>query len=266
MGFMPKLLGYTESINANVWDSFCPEWLSDKRCHDRLKLFANRPDDDPFCNVGNRARTSMSGGPYIIGDDQTFVILNWHARTNIEQRLSGDALLAWNDWVQATQATLVLGSMWVNQLPLSELLARPPTWGSTWDSPREIPMEIPFPIPNIRAKAERMYEAYAEKLRCRPGYEFYSDGRPVTWNQLLVDGNAVKWGDLSDEQRGHWIHAARFPHVYEPVVVPVRASVTVDITTDQKTLTMFRRYMPEQAMPLPLVWIHLAGIARRFTA
>src|SRR5882724_4924620 len=218
-----------ETINTNEWDSFRPEWLSDKRCHDCLTLFRNRPNDDAFCNVGNLALTSMRGRPHLFAGDQTFVLINWYARTNIERRLTGDGLHAWNDWAQATQATLILGSMPVARLPLSEILARVPTGDAT-------------ERPHVLNEAKDMYEAYAAQLRCASGYERTSDGQLIEWHPLLVDGNAMKWTDLPSHQRRGWITAAKFKHIYSPVIVPPRASISVDITTDQKVLTIFRRY------------------------
>jgi hypothetical protein len=239
---MPRLFGYRERADTDLWDSFNPkEFLDDTGSHPRVWLFGNR-------NIGITSRCNLQ----IAGQlslDQTLVILSWYARTNLsEEPHSPDFSRAWHAWINATNAELVVGRRPVRQVPLVNLLG-PREFGNlcgarTRDNNHDS---------DTRSLAEKMYREYVSTL--------------TPDKVRMTNREAAKaFSDLTQQQRDMWLSAAAVYPFCIPVIVPVRQNFGVHVYADRKATEVLLKVMPENVAPMPLVWVHLAGLMTRDVA
>jgi len=233
----------------DLWDSFNPRELLDSgssTCH-RLRLYGNK-------NIGQWTRTNMRIGN-CLACDQTAVIMNWYARTNLvevyEPLKISEFSRAWTAWVNASVATLIVGTKPIHLVPLANLFG-PRTYGNLCGlSERERTHEA-----DIRRTAARMYDQY--RTDADPRYRLGPvDGMCETREPGVV------FNDLPKDQQEIWLSAARVSPLYRPVVVPVRQNFSVAIDSDIKATQVLLKVMPENVAPMPLVWVHLAGLLTR---
>lgn len=223
----------------DLWDCFRPRAILDAQDAKRsLRLFG-------ISNIGNPMCTNMQI-PGQINCDQTAVILNWYARTNLlEVYQAGltDFTRAWKAWADSALATLVIGAKPRHSQPLSNLLG-------------------PRTLGNLCGIRERGAEDDIRQI-ARANYDRWLHQQPGTAH---LDGTAPKFSDLSPEMRAIWMASAEVCPLYCPVIVPVRQNFGVTIEADHKATEVLLRVMPENVAPSPLIWIHLAGLMTRDVA
>lgn len=234
---MPRLQYYRESISSNLWDSFGPQHMADTG---EVSLFGD-------ANLGNLTRTSMVNANQL-ASDQSYTITRWCARSNIPARLSGDAVGAWDAFTHATTLTLVVGTSAYLQGSLAELLAPSIIGGLQGPSERGDDVEY---------VARKMYETHARMVASKH-LERYQTAMPH-----LTPEPAVPWWDVDQNDRALWISAASVCPFARPVIIPVRQNFGVRVQTPRSALDAFRRVMPEDIAPAPLIWVHLIGLANR---
>jgi len=238
----------------DLWDSFTPKDLLDSKpgtnpyapdCH-RVRLYGNK-------NIGQVARTNMVVGGQL-SCDQTGVILNWYARTNMvevyEPVKTSEFSRAWTAWVHASVATLIIGCSPRHSVPLANLFG-PRTFGNLCGvSERERSDEA-----DIRKMAAKMYDQH----------EHPKDALEACAERVRRDLD-VAFRDLTKKQQEIWLSAARVHPLRRPVIVPVRQNFAVAIDSDIKATQVLLKVMPENVAPMPLVWVHLAGVLSRDVA
>lgn len=220
-----------QRFNLNVYDSvFLPDIA-----HHRFEMFGR-------LNIGTVALTNLQVPYQLLPGDQYAVIQNWYARVSYvddlvlgvgseDNQRRSDARA---EWVESTTVTLVLGSMPVHQLPLSDLLRRREGY-------RDALLEHQ---PSIEDLAKRSFEL---------------------GSALLYDGTGIlplKWERLTDRERAATIAEVRFlrSQLCCPVlaVVPERQHVSVILETDMRLLGRVIEAGPRDALRF---WVHLEGIA-----
>lgn len=221
---MPKLHGMTATLPLNVFDSFDPRALLEGRRGD------NGAHRHLFgnTNIGKPDRSNMLVGGQL-ESDLTGIIHNWYGRTNIAPH-TPIAQRAWDNWVHASRVSLVIGCSPVHQVALSDLMAR---------------------------KEGQQYQDHpdgvtAEAMGRELGREAWSRGVP----------NAIPLHDA--EWQVIALAAMRFLKRPLLACIPERQNFSVRIDTDDVSLIRnLCEVMPRDAAPLPLVWVHLEGAARR---
>ena len=235
---MPILHGYREIIPLNIYDAFSPRSLAPahgvrpglRPLPEQLRLFGN-------ANIGNPALTNIQIAAYF-SRDQTAIIRNWYGRSNISAMRDPEFLRAWDAWTHVTTMSLVVGSMPVHQLPLSDLLRR--TEGQ------------------LTGQRPENYDGVDFAMHLRRSSD-YPCAAPITVEEA--------WTSLSVEAQGRWIRisheASRL--LYQPMlaVIPVRQNCSVSIATDPRALGCLLEVMPTDIAPQALVWVHLEGTASR---
>ncbi len=230
-------------MNANLWDAFAPADMLNS-----TNLFGN-------ANIGNLALTNMVIAGQI-ASDQTLVILNWYARSNVAEVGQSPALTAaWHAWKHATIVTLVVGTRPVMQRPLSDLMG-----------PRDMNGGIGGHDqiddgPNRRElMAMAMYKAYRDTQGPAATGPFPEglQSNPHGWET---------WDDLTKVQREGWLAAvASVRPLYQPFIVPVRQNFGVRVDCDRSALMALREVLPTNIAPQALVWVHIDGLETRDVA
>jgi hypothetical protein len=232
---MPKLHGYTERQYLNIYDCASPrDFLEDGRA----RLFGSK-------NIGTLTKTNVVS-PNEITHDQTAIVGNWYARTNIDRSIP-----QFVQWAHTATASLIVGMMPVAQRPIYELLQAKQGDNMAFDQT--------FALSAADHDARRDYLAKVafEVLRpgelkvCALGYGGDFDSAPdYAKNRLagIVDNVSHRLG------RGG-IH----------VVIPVRQLYSVRIDADPMATRSLLEVMPPVS-PQSLVWVHIEGVQARFTA
>ncbi|MGC2778805.1 MAG: hypothetical protein WA418_24565 [Bradyrhizobium sp.] len=193
-------------------------------------------------NVGNGFLTNSQIGGQTPGD-QTYVLTNWYARTNI----SGDTSRkrAWDAWTHTTTVTLVIGTCPLHQLPLSDLLAR--------------------------REGMRVNDGLIEPGPDMGMFGLVPDTVPDTAIDdlhLALYGYPLNYhsGDTAVNTRNRLRHAARavMRSVSRPILasIPPRQIFKTHISTSRQ-LDCLLEVMPTDIAPQALVWVHLEGMAIR---
>jgi len=239
---MPRLLGYQERINTNVWDAFSPSELINPHENYQprmaeLRLFGNK-------NIGREHLTNLQVAGQL-ATDQTMVIMNWYARTNVMDALDVEdrspLARAWHAFRHATLATLVIGGKPMAQRPLSDLMGPRHWFGGDGELAGLTATE----------RTERVYKAWRHHVMslARPRVA------PPTWNEL------------SDKDRDHWGDvAASIRPFHCPVICPLREMFSVKISSDRSALGALLELIPHGVAPQTLIWVHLDGIVSREVA
>lgn len=240
---MPRISGYREQTNGNVWDSFSLRDFAQRHpgyC-EVPPLFGNR-------NIGVVERCNLQvAGQF--PSDHTFIVLSWYARSNIaEFALDKRQATAWHAWQSATVVDLMVGSRPVAQRVMSDLMgARGGVYGGLAGHP-----DAEYGKDDRRALAIKMFQH---------------------WRDAQIDpGRAARepraeWESLPPNQQTGWLAAAdAMRPLYRPVVIPVRQCFGCRITSNQKAWHSLCEVMPENIAPQALVWMHLDGLQTRDVA
>ena len=265
---MPILHGYREIIPLNIYDAFSPRSLAPahgvrpglRPLPEQLRLFGN-------ANIGNPALTNIQIGAYFFRD-QTSFIRNWYGRSNISAMRDPEFLRAWDAWTHVTTMSLVVGSMPVHQLPLSDLLRRtegqltgqrPENYdGVSFAMHLHQSSDYAFAAPLTVEERPENYDGVSFAMHLHQSSD-YAFAAPLTVEEA--------WTSLSVEAQGRWIRisheASRL--LYQPMlaVIPVRQNCSVSIATDPRALGCLLEVMPTDIAPQALVWVHLEGTASR---
>ena len=235
---MPILHGYRETLPLNIYDAFSPRSLAPahgvrpglRPFPKQLRLFGN-------ANIGNPALTNIQIAA-CFPRDQTAIIRNWYGRSNISAMRDPEFLRAWDAWTHVTTMSLVVGSMPVHQLPLSDLLRR--TEGQ------------------LTGQRPENYDGVSFAMHLHQSSD-YAFSAPLTVEEA--------WTSLSVEAQGRWIRisheASRL--LYQPMltIIPGGQNYAVSIATDPRALGCLLEVMPTDIAPQALVWVHLEGTASR---
>lgn len=234
---MPRVVGYREQINMNVWDAFSPrDFAGDTPEWREVRLFGNR-------NIGHEHLTNMVVAGQVAGD-QTMIIMNWYARTNVMDALDVEdrspLARAWHAFRHATLVTMVVGCAPIAQRPLADLIGpRHQGFGGNGDPPETSASE----------NAERVYEAYRAHM-ISGAY-----------------GSQIEhpfWDALSSGERDKWLHVAlSIRPLHIPVMVPTRQCFSVRVKSEPRALGQLLEIMPKSVAPQTLIWVHLDGILSR---
>lgn len=236
---MPRLLGYRERVNTNLWDASPVRDLQVSQ-----RLFGNRHIGTPsLCNLA-------IGGQ--LGSDSTLIITNWYARTNV--LATGTAFeQAWIAWTNTAVAQLMIGSRPHLQRPLGELLGPRDMSGGIGghDQFDEQPT-------HREQLAMALYKAYSEAQKGEATGPF-PEGPPAHGMET--------WHDLTGAQKRGWLNAvAAVRPLSHPLVVPVRQNFGVVIGSDRVAWSALMEILPTNIAPQALVWIHLDGLVTRDVA
>jgi hypothetical protein len=242
---MPRLRGFPERINMNVWDAFSPRDLQERTdpptkswptIGPEISLFGSR-------NIGHHHLTNLCVAGQM-ASDQTMVIMNWYARTNVMDALDVEdrspLARAWHAFRHGTMVTLAIGSRPVAQRPLADLMGRRYMFGGDGDR-----------VELSRAdQAVRVYDAYREHMTTKVAFP------PVPRWDVLSDSERTKWEDV----------AASIRPFYCPVICPVRQNFSVRIESQRAAVAALLEVMPTNVPPQTLIWVHLDGILSRDVA
>jgi len=236
-------------MNLNVYDSVA---LKDIR-EPRVRMFG-------AANIGKLEYTNLAAPSAVSGaPGETYAVLqNWYARIAVSRpthrivRTGGasDWDDVWQEWVNATTITLVLGAMPVHQLPLADLLRR-------YEGQRNVLAGDMHPASDVEI-ARLMFDTYSKTtvlaLRAQRG-----DPPPPafgSWDAVLGDGGP------HDAERMGWVAAAAMARslLCAPVlcVVPCRQIVYVALDTDMAKTGRVLEAVPTDTLR---VWVHLEGIS-----
>lgn len=240
---MPRL---HHMADANPFDFFDSVALKGSEVDHRalrspsgIRLFGN-------ANISLVEHTNMQVGNRL-SSDQTSMIQNVYARTNISWFTLSPLHNAMLEWAHATVVTLVIGDKPQRQWPLSTLLDR-----RHGDRPVDAidPDEAATYFDDLAAG---MYEAYRRSGGTGRSWESLPDVAPL--------GHAGELGKRPWQKAAHWAH----DHLKSPqlLIVPVRQCVSVVVQTNERVLGKLLEFIPPGISPMPLVWIHLEGFARR---
>jgi hypothetical protein len=239
-------------MNANYWDAFAVRDLCDapQGGHGGQRLFGDR-------NLGNYLLTNLQV-PGQIASDQSLVVCNWYARSNVaEAAQSGALAAAWHAWKHATIATLVVGSRPVMMRPLSDLMGPRDFYGGIGGHD-----QVEIEGAGRTRIAMAMYKAYRDAQAAAitgpfPG-PIEPRNPPHGWET---------WEDLSETQRKGWLDAvASVRPLYRPYIIPVRQNFSVTIDSDRRALAALLEVLPTNVAPQALVWVHLDGLETRDVA
>jgi hypothetical protein len=228
-------------MNLNLYDSVA---LADIR-EPRQKMFGVQ-------NIGRLEYTNLAapGTLSLLPADQYAVLHNWYARTGVSMptrrvlRGASDALSpdAWEEWVNATTITLVLGCMPVHQLPLADLLRRQEGQRAG----------LPEHAPSIEQLAQRGYST-AEPIAVQGLNRAYGLEKPLQPQQ---------WEGARPYGREAWIAATKVivSLVATPplCIVPARQSCYVTVDTNMERLGRLLKALPAGNTR---VWVHLEGVS-----
>jgi hypothetical protein len=200
---MPRLKGYRERINCNLWDCFAPRDLAADGLAGQggtAWLFGNR-------NIGNYLLTNLQVAGQLL-EDRTMVILNWYARSNVaEIGHYGEALAtAWHAWKHATIATLYIGSKPLLQRPLWDLMGPRDMFGGIGGHDQGGILLDPVHDPQPQGHPERaryamaMYKAYRDAQGSAPTGPF-----PEGVDPKRPPHGWETWEDLTPCQRQDFI-------------------------------------------------------------
>lgn len=220
-GMAPKLLGYRECLPMNVYDCVSPRDLLNGPLDGRRKLFGVE-------HIGHLVMSNICV-PNVMSSDQTTVLANWYARTNIDTSLP-----EWRGWANATTVTFVLGSMPVLQLPLADLVANREGGKGMIASPD-------------LATTEAEFKDRRDRIARRTAVAYYGSEDPSIFDEMNDD---------------RWYVAARaaIGQAAPRIVIPVRAAYSVIVESDSAATRAFVETMPTNVAPQSLVWIHLEGV------
>lgn len=246
---MPRLKGYMERIDATLFDAFAPrDMLAKPGVQPFIRLFGNR-------NIGDCARTNLLFGGQL-PCDQTFLIVEWYARTNISELCSvvagspypraaepsADLVRSWDAWANATIVELMIGMKPVATRPLVELFG-----------PRM------FDSPHGRASDVDVDDALAERLWRR--------GQTPPQDLLVTPVHVGEtFSDLPRTEKDRWRSAASVYPFRRPIPIPVRQCFGVQLRSDERAMHALLRHLPDRIAPQPLVWVHLDGLLARHVA
>lgn len=233
---MPKLHGFRELTNFNVWDCFSPRQLRDGE----VKLFVTPSE---FISIGDSHRTNMLMGG-VLSSDQTTFIDNWYARTNIDTYCRPELPQAIAAWAAMSTVTLSMGTRPVLQRPLDELMA-PRRARDMAGHAAKTPIETARDV--VETVAQELFELFGETTT-GPNWDLLSKEERETFRE-----------------RAHSILAKIGPR-FVPIIVPVRQYIQVSITSEPRSLAALLEVMPTNIAPQALCWIHLAGIQSRDVA
>lgn len=234
-------------MSLNVYDSVA---LKDVR-EPCVRMFG-------AANIGRLEYTNLavpSEMTGIVPGDMYAVLQNWYARIAVSrptQRVvlpagASDWDDAWQEWVNATTVTLVLGTMPVHQLPLADLLKR-------YEGQRNAPAGDMHPASDVEI-ARLMFDTYGntEWLATRAARAPHLPTAPRTWEGDGGPGLA---------ERAGWVAAAAMARsiLCAPVlcVVPSRQSVYVTLDTDMAKTGRVLEVVHTDKLR---VWVHLEGIS-----
>lgn len=230
---MPRLHGYRERNPFDFYDCFSPVALAREKGFD-IRLFGN-------ANVGIPARSNMQIGNQL-ASDQTAVVMNVRARTNIWPADTARVVTAMTEFAHTTQVHLIVGERPIRNFTLNDLLDR---------EPRDIK---PFAKPDgSDDEVDTQLDRLAAKL-----YQKHHDG-------AYGDG---PWAELPDVFKNRWRDVARTARddlqPNRPVIIPVRQSFAVAVSCEMRSLRKLAEVLVgNQIAPEPLIWVHLEGVAVR---
>lgn len=234
---MPHLKGSRVEDELNIFDSlslreFCPLF---RGATPRVGLF----NINSHC--GNIARTNLRVAGQIENDD-TAIVRNWYARTNIPT--GGPVSAAFSAWAHATTVTFIVGCWPHRQLPMSDLLAR-----------RQGQIDEAF----VEANPFDINWSLTDDLDGRLHNAFYADVAPAVTMDQRSDDERLRWRRVAELARRQLCKP-------RPVIIPVRQSFRVDVHSDPSAIRALLEVLPTNIAPQTLVWVHLEGIRGRFTA
>lgn len=222
-GGMPRLHGYRERLPLNIYDCVSPRQLADGE----VMLFG-------AVNIGNQHKTNMcvSGN---IASDQTAVIRNWYARTNMDTTLP-----AWQAWANVTTVTMIVGAKPRMQLPLSDLIKHTQGGDGLCDDPK-------FAITHAD------YIVRRDQLAYQVAQAYLGD----TQMHSMPEEEIERWHRVCRAIRGD---------SFKEIVIPVRHTFGVRIESSQEATRALLEVMPTNVAPQSLVWVHLEGLMSRDVA
>jgi hypothetical protein len=166
--------------------------------------------------------------PSTCSHDQTFIITNWRAETNVapdDDRIAKQ----WHSWTTSTIVTLVIGTSPLIDASLADLLGgRHERLGAPPDAD--------------------MVDELAKEL---------AGGNRELWDDLSESGR--------DQYRSGARISMKVLHK-RYWIVPVRQNLAVQILADRDATGALIEVMRTDIAPQSLVWIHLEGMLRRDAA
>jgi hypothetical protein len=225
-----------------------------------IRLFGN-------CNVGlqHRSNVQVAGR---LSSDQTAMIQNLYARTNLWVEIGSAIEAALSEWAHATSVTLIVGDKPQRQAPLSNLLSR--MIGQR--DADAIPLDEAAAYFEDLARGIWFDTAFLdatvdESIKVRVDL----DGNPRTWRSVhssdASKASDASWTAMPADIKQSWVKIAHAAHrrLKSPqiTIVPPRQNVSVLVQSDERALVKLLEIIPPGISPMPLVWIHLEGVARR---
>lgn len=230
----------------NVYDSFSPRIKNADQNQNRL--FGNR-------NIGLLEACNLNI-PCEFGSGCEATITDWYARTNVTG-LSPDAQRAWEAWTHGCTVTLIVGTRPVHQLPLSDLIDTTQRLIRGWipDSRHGMPMSDP------KADISGTCETATLEVAMRMAHQ----NSGVEGSLLTA---AKFWQGLDTADCDHWVRMASIAMsvLQQPVMtlIPERQNFSVRIDHESMSQRALAEVLPTNIAPQALVWVHLAGFARRY--
>lgn len=251
--------GYRDSQTLNAFDCVRFSQPEDRTQlkQGRLSLFGSRNIFEPPAMY-----SSTSAGwpiftniqvPYMLECDQTSIITNWYARTNIPYDTPARSAIV-HEFMCATTATLKVGDKPKAQWSLADLWNRRigDRIGVGNDEPRE---------GQPGAYDQPKDDAYEDRVALLARDMFM---------EVDLDHSPERWDDLDDGLKSGYRRAAilALDHLKPPRcwIVPVRQLFSVVIDTSPRAVNKLYELMPKDIAPEPCLWIHLDGFSRRDVA
>lgn len=227
---MPKLHGYRERIIFNQYDCVTPRQASPS-----ARLFG-------CANIGTLHKTNIVV-PAVFPPDQTAIVGNWYARTNIDTSMP-----EWKAWTHATTVTLDVGTRPLWQLSLHDLMQRrEDTGGNVMAIDPFFAASSGEQIARTDSLARGAYRAYC------------ADSDAMPYFDTLSKREQAKWGLV-----GMTLLENRYD--FMRVVIPVRQNYSVQINAEPRSTGALVERMATNVAPQSLVWIHLEGSLSRDVA
>ena len=224
---MPQHCDYHDRVNLNIYDAFSPA-PTPAGAASRVRLFGG-------ANLGDHRKTNA----FVAGTlsaDQSALITDWHARTNLALEADAQLHQAFHAWASVTTVTLVIGTRLMAVAPLSILLGE--------RSPLGIGGHPPSPDDTGEVRlatdilAEKIYDLRMSHVRSHR-YQRYAE---------LGDWDKDAWRAVADYIRPQFI----------PIPIGVRQGYYVEVDSDHRAAMALAEVTPPVS-PQALVWIHLEG-------